>query len=769
MLKPAISLTPEQIESFGEEIHSLYLETKSKVGKEDLEIAETYDQLSKQFETFGRFLNGLGNPLTSIAGGVLLSIHYTFEFSQGHNILHGQYDAIPENTKFQSATWKWENTMDEEDWKFEHHVVHHPFTNMVGKDNDYGYLIFRASPSQEWKPWHLFQVPGLLILPFISTAFYPWYVSTSRAIAENRNVFSSETYYPTFLKLFEYSFKNHLLYPLLSGPNFSWTLFGNVLGKTLSNLHLEFILGNSHLGSEPYSYPERTSETKGEFYLRQVLTSANYTVPEWTEPVYGGINTHLEHHLFPDLPPNRLKEVQPKVQAICEKYEIPYFTGDFLLQSLKLFENVIHQSLPSKPEDPYPGLSLLLKPSELIDRVRNGIFSAIEDIDTLRNSLTNPDTEKETFTKTKILSVEPAGNGVAIIVRIQIPKQWISRVWESGSYISIRTKVGNQLYVRQYSLTRPWNGENYYEICIKKIQNGIVSQYASESFKPGKEIELVGNPKGEFVLRGIANEFVFFAAGAGITPLICIVRDLLRNHPTVPITLFSFNKTESEILYKKELMELSSFSQVRVIFVNEQPAASLPPSQPQLPSTSDLLTNMIKSHLLNQPISPSEIPFLRQKSNAADCIFEVGRIRKELFSHILANHPNAHFYLCGPKPFMDITQSLTEEKGISKSKIHRESFTKETKTLNPKKNSIFHNIIFKKSNLEISINENTTILEAIQKSGLRIPTGCLQGMCKACSVKKLKGRIENEDLESPELKTITTCGNYAVSDVELDL
>jgi fatty acid desaturase len=95
------------------------------------------------------------------------------EFTNGHNILHGHYDDIPDNGHINSRDFRWDNTMDETDWKFEHHVCHHPFTNIDGKDHDYGYLYYRISARQEWQPRHAFQIAALMAMPGIMTYYMP--------------------------------------------------------------------------------------------------------------------------------------------------------------------------------------------------------------------------------------------------------------------------------------------------------------------------------------------------------------------------------------------------------------------------------------------------------------------------------------------------------------------------------------------------------------------------------------------------------------------
>lgn len=347
IMNPSLNLSGEQIEAFGEELESLYNETKAKVGQEDLAHIKSMIALSQALEISGRALiHTAKDPVSWLLGVLLLGHHYLIEFSElGHNILHGQFDGIEGNEEITSGRFKWDCTMDEGDWKHEHHAVHHPFTNILGKDNDFGFLVYRIHESQEWKPYHLLQVPMILTMPLVNTFFFPWFVATGRALSEKKEI-NLDTYIPSIKKLSEHFFKNYLFYPMLPGASYAKVALGNFSAKFFQNLFLEMILAISHLHKDAYVFQNNPEETKGEYYLRQVLSTINFEAPPSYEVMFGAINLHVEHHLFPDLPPNRLREIAPRVRSICEKFGVPYRTGPFLTQFFGVIENALFQSFP---------------------------------------------------------------------------------------------------------------------------------------------------------------------------------------------------------------------------------------------------------------------------------------------------------------------------------------------------------------------------------------------------------------------------------------
>lgn len=263
MARNLYGYSPETIEAFGREIEELYNRTKAKVGVEDLKIMQDLDRYSRYFDITGRALIHLSpEPVTYMAGIGLLAAHFVMEFTNGHNILHGHYDDIPGNGHINSRDFRWDNTMDETDWKFEHHVCHHPFTNIDGKDHDYGYLYYRISARQEWQPRHAFQIAALMAMPGIMTYYMPGYIATARAFFENRAPLTWKTYGPAVISVSQALGRDYLLYPLLAGPLFPKVFLGNMMARVLAGAHLMYMLVFEHHGADIPLVDEPENESK---------------------------------------------------------------------------------------------------------------------------------------------------------------------------------------------------------------------------------------------------------------------------------------------------------------------------------------------------------------------------------------------------------------------------------------------------------------------------------------------------------------------------
>ena len=160
------------------------------------------------------------------------------------------------------------------------------------------------------------------------------------------------------------------MHPLLSGPSFLSTLTANATANLVRNLwtHSVIMCGHFPEGVETFERRSITGETRGEWYLRQMLGSANINGSKAMHFMTGNLSYQVEHHLFPDLPSNRYAEIAPQVQALFAKYGLTYTTGSLPRQVgsawKKVFRLVAAQRLrphragqgpPARPPHGPPG------------------------------------------------------------------------------------------------------------------------------------------------------------------------------------------------------------------------------------------------------------------------------------------------------------------------------------------------------------------------------------------------------------------------------
>jgi linoleoyl-CoA desaturase len=143
--------------------------------------------------------------------------------------------------------------------------------------------------------------------------------------------------------------RDYALHPLLSGPSAPTTLTANLTANLVRNLwtHSVIMCGHFPEGVQTYEKTSIDGETRGQWYLRQMLGSANISGSPAMHFMTGNLSFQIEHHLYPDLPSNRYQEIAPKVQEVFERYGLTYTTGPLPKQVASAWKKIIRLSLPN--------------------------------------------------------------------------------------------------------------------------------------------------------------------------------------------------------------------------------------------------------------------------------------------------------------------------------------------------------------------------------------------------------------------------------------
>ena len=143
--------------------------------------------------------------------------------------------------------------------------------------------------------------------------------------------------------------KDYVVHPLLSGPSFLHTIAANAVANLVRNLwtHSVIMCGHFPEGVETFAKESIDGETRGEWYLRQMLGSANIEGSKAMHLMTANLSHQIEHHLFPDMPSNRYAEIAPRIREIMARYGLTYTTGSLPAQVLSAWKQVVRLSLPN--------------------------------------------------------------------------------------------------------------------------------------------------------------------------------------------------------------------------------------------------------------------------------------------------------------------------------------------------------------------------------------------------------------------------------------
>jgi fatty acid desaturase len=345
------NLTTAQLESFGRELDAVRARVVADLGERDADYINKVIRTQRGLEVAGRALLFFGFlPPAWIGGTAALALSKILDNMEiGHNVMHGQYDWM-KDPRLDGKTFEWDTACPGDQWRHSHNYMHHTHTNIVGKDRDIGYGLLRMSEDEPWHPYYL----GNPLYATLLAIFFQYGVALHDL--ETERIAAGETKLSDkrgmlgdiWRKVRGQTLKDYLLFPLLSGPSFPFVLAGNATANLTRNLWSFMIIFCGHFpdGTEQFTEEETENETRGEWYYRQMLGSANLTGGKLFHVLAGNLSFQIEHHLFPDLPAHRYAEISDDVGAIRERYGITENTGPLPKQFASVARKIVKLALP---------------------------------------------------------------------------------------------------------------------------------------------------------------------------------------------------------------------------------------------------------------------------------------------------------------------------------------------------------------------------------------------------------------------------------------
>jgi linoleoyl-CoA desaturase len=383
-------LTDSDIESLAVELDAIRQDIEDSRGERDSRYIRRTIAAQRALEVAGRLMLAASSKRSAWwAGTVTLGVAKIIENMEiGHNVMHGQWDWM-NDPEIHSTTWEWDMSGASKHWRFTHNFMHHKYTNILGMDDDVGYGLLRVTRDDKWKPFNL----GNLFYNTMLALGFEWGVGLQH-LELGRMFKGRDDRDATMVRLREFSAKagrqlakDYVAWPAVTslspGATFSSTLKANAVANVIRNVWANAVIFCGHFpdGAEKFTKTDMAGETKGEWYLRQMLGSANFEGGPALRFMSGNLCHQIEHHLYPDLPSSRLHEISVRVRQVCDKYDLPYTTGSFLVQYGKTWRTIAKLSLPDKylrdtaddaPETRSERMFTELEPSQ-----RRGLKSAI--------------------------------------------------------------------------------------------------------------------------------------------------------------------------------------------------------------------------------------------------------------------------------------------------------------------------------------------------------------------------------------------------------
>ncbi|MBH0095020.1 acyl-CoA desaturase [Psychrobacter sp. NZS113] len=361
-------LPKDQSDALADELNTLYQSVMNSLGSDDARYIQRVHATVVYSEIISRGLLAAAGRMPSkrslvatwLLGTSLLSFSKILNNMElGHNVMHGQYDWI-QHPYLNSQKFDWDIVCPAPLWQHSHNYLHHTFTNIVGRDHDVGYHLIRVTDEQPWTPsdrYNLFSTMVLALGFEWAVAFHDIQISADE-YADSPQL--TEIMRPKsrglFAKIARQVGKDHIAFPALAWlalgrRSAMTTLSGNITANMARNLWTWAVIFCGHFTEQAHIYTELdTNESKGDWYIRQILGSSNIQGSKLFHILTGNLSHQIEHHIFPDMPANHYARISPQVQDICRKYDLPYNTGRFGRQLRQVIGRIRHFSKPSAEE-----------------------------------------------------------------------------------------------------------------------------------------------------------------------------------------------------------------------------------------------------------------------------------------------------------------------------------------------------------------------------------------------------------------------------------
>ena len=350
-------LTDADIDNLAVELSAIRLDIEDSLGKRDARYIRRTIVAQRILDLTGRLMLAASSKRPAWwAGTVTLGVAKIIENMEiGHNVMHGQWDWM-NDPEIHSSTWEWDMPGVSKHWRYTHNFQHHKYTNILGMDDDVGYSTLRVTRDQPWKGYTL----GNVLYNTILTLGFEWGIGL-QPIDFSKVLGGGPDRETTLQQIREFSakagrqlVKDYVAFPAMTSlspaATFRSTLLANAVANVIRNIWANAVIFCGHFpdGAEKFNKIDMSDESQGHWYLRQMLGSANFEAGPVMRFMSGNLCYQIEHHLYPDLPSSRLHEISLRVRQVCDKYDLPYTTGSFLMQYGKTWRTIAKLSLPDR-------------------------------------------------------------------------------------------------------------------------------------------------------------------------------------------------------------------------------------------------------------------------------------------------------------------------------------------------------------------------------------------------------------------------------------
>jgi len=305
----------------------------------------------------------------------------------------------------------------------------------------------------------------------------------------------------------------------------------------------------------------------------------------------------------------------------------------------------------------------------------------------------------------------------------------------AGQYIALFLEIDGIRTSRPYSISSQPNQTGFWDITVRRVENGLVSNYLLDEVKRGDTMVSSG-PAGNFYFNPLIHKkiMVCIAGGSGITPFMSMVREIIECGLDRTVYLFYGNKTTDDVIFGSDFERLAGrFDNIHYIPVVEEPSGGYDGA--------------------------------------------CGFITRNLMQEVLENIENKSFFICGPQGLYDFCLPQVEEMGVPRRKIKQEMYGAPPNIWEYPgwPDAVSHDDVFTlsvKNGTQIEVRASEPLLTSLEKNHVVVPSLCRSGDCSMCRVKVLSGTVYQPPgvpvrKSDRQFGYVHSCMAYPIEDLEI--
>ena len=303
--------------------------------------------------------------------------------------------------------------------------------------------------------------------------------------------------------------------------------------------------------------------------------------------------------------------------------------------------------------------------------------------------------------------------------------------YDAGQHMNLSATIGGRRITRSYSFTSSPDQSGLVSVTVRRDPQGAMSDWLCREARPGAVLEING-VFGDMTLAQIQPEpedyMVLLAAGSGITPFISLIRARLTQSPAAKVTLLYWERSPEYFCFNAELDALT----------RQYPNLVLHRLTTQSPMDGKSVSGRVDAEQLNDLLG----------------------------SEVVDKHAQPLAFICGGAGFVQSARALMADRARQ---IFAEAFSplKAAPTVEKVET---HSVTLLHSQRVLQVSNQETLLDALERQGVAVESGCRMGICNTCSCATAAGRAR--DITTGQFhsgQATRLCVSQAVSNLQLDL